>query len=110
MTIMIKQLGSDLVRILSLAVVTPNERPDSKWIRIYCPLGMADLFRAYVDGRGEVHVDCGHGDTLHIDESLILPIGMKIWRETELCVPCDVQGTLEKRYGSDWKVPKYMDK
>lgn len=31
----------------SLPVVTPNDQPQSAWLRVYCPLGMADLFGAY---------------------------------------------------------------
>jgi hypothetical protein len=29
------------------AVVTPEGAPQSSWIRVYCPLGMADLFGAH---------------------------------------------------------------
>lgn len=29
------------------AVVTPVDAPGSSWLRVYCPLGMADLFGAH---------------------------------------------------------------
>ena len=28
----------------------PEGQPQSSWIRVYCPLGMADLFGAYSSG------------------------------------------------------------
>lgn len=31
-------------------------------------------------GGGQVYVDCGHGDTMHIDRRLVLPCGRKEWR------------------------------
>lgn len=36
-------------RLPLAAVVTPTETPDTHWIRVYCPLGMADLFGAYLE-------------------------------------------------------------
>jgi hypothetical protein len=29
------------------AVVTPTENMNTRWVRVYCPLGMADLFGAF---------------------------------------------------------------
>lgn len=31
-------------------------------------------------GGSQVFVDCGHGDTMHIDKPLVLPSGCKSWR------------------------------
>eukprot|EP00887_Chlorella_sp_A99_P005119 scaffold25.g5119.t1 len=93
------------------AVVTPEGRPQSTWIRIYWPLGMADLFGAYQKpGSDEVEVDCGHDDTMHIVADLVLPTRVKRWRGALLNVPADVEGTLERRYGKGWRTPAYMDK
>jgi hypothetical protein len=33
--------------LLCIAVIIPKETPQTRWIRVYCPLGMADLFGAY---------------------------------------------------------------
>lgn len=99
----------------SVKVVIPKDNPDSKWLRVYCPLGMADLFGAYhddSDGKFQdiVKVDCGHGDHMHILKDLVLPTGTMGWKHHELSVPANIEGTLEHRYGKNWRVPSYMDK
>ncbi|KAL4427794.1 hypothetical protein ABPG75_001883 [Micractinium tetrahymenae] len=107
---LLEGLRSRLPPKYSLKVVTPQEEPQSSWIRVYCPLGMADLFGAYDDGSDKIFVDCGHGDTMHIDRGLVLPCGRKDWRGHKLSVPADLEGTLEKRYGPTWRTPVYMEK
>ncbi|PSC75064.1 hypothetical protein C2E20_1924 [Micractinium conductrix] len=94
----------------SLRVVTPNDQPQSAWLRVYCPLGMADLFGAYDAGHDEIYVDCGHGDTMHIDRHLILPAGRMEWRGRTLRTPANKEGTLAVRYGPTWRTPAYMEK
>ncbi|KAL4449435.1 hypothetical protein ABPG77_007079 [Micractinium sp. CCAP 211/92] len=107
---LLEGLRSRLPTKYSLKVVTPQCKPESSWIRVYCPLGMADLFGAYDDGGGQVYVDCGHGDTMHIDRGLVLPCGRKDWRGHVLSVPANLEGTLAKRYGPTWRTPAYLDK
>lgn len=104
---------SKLGKKYAVRIVTPIDKPESQWIRIYCPLGMCDLFGAYTSDVGceDIRVDCGHGDTMHIPRSLILPLtNTLIWRGTKISVPGDLEGTLRHRYGEDYMVPKYAEK
>lgn len=133
-------------------VVTPSkESSGSSWVRVYCPLGMADLFSAYStsqnkgnspvsapedkensledakpgngpktgevleessNGKEErmVFIDCGHGETMNIPRDFVVPPGSKQCRGRKIRLPHIVDKTLECRYGSEWMVPKYMDK
>lgn len=94
----------------SVRLVYPSENPESRFIRVYCPLGMADVFGAEDRGNGRVLVDCGHGDCCSIPTDLVLPTGRVEWRGVVIQVPGNVPGALECRYGPTWRVPRYMDK
>ena len=58
----------------------------------------------------KIHVYCGHGSSMHIDEKLVLPPGRLEWRGAAVPAPADVEATLARRYGATWHVPAYMDK
>ncbi|GAB4821073.1 hypothetical protein N2152v2_008119 [Parachlorella kessleri] len=101
-----KQLGQKY----SVKVVTPSESPSTQFVRVYCPLGMADIFGACERGGEHLHIDFGHGDSGDIRRKLVLPPRKHIFRGQEVCVPADVEGTLRARYGPTWRTPRYMDK
>lgn len=88
--------------------VVPSDDPTTRFIRVYCPLGMADVFGATPAGDSRVLVDCGHGSCTEIDRAAVLPTGVMTWRGSKLSVPGDVPAALEQRYGPDWHVPRYM--
>ncbi|PRW20648.1 phosphate ABC transporter permease isoform A [Chlorella sorokiniana] len=94
----------------SMRIVVPSDDPDTSFIRVYCPLGMADVFGATPAGDSRVLVDCGHGSCTEIDRAAVLPTGVMTWRGSKLSVPGNVPAALEQRYGPDWRVPRYMDK
>jgi hypothetical protein len=100
-------------------IVTPEAHPESSWVRVYCPLGMIDLFTArsgHEDETGEdaadriVKVSCGHEDTQHIPESFVLPPGRKHWKGHTISVPANIEETLRHRYGDSWQEPRYQEK
>lgn len=88
--------------------MVPSDDPNTCFIRVYCPLGMADVFGATPAGDSRVLVDCGHGSCTEIDCAAVLPTGVMMWRGSKLSVPGDVPAALEQRYGPDWRVPRYM--
>lgn len=94
----------------AVRVVVPSESPDSRFIRVYCPLGMADVFGAEERGNGRILVDCGHGDCCSVPADVVMPTASVEWRGCEIAVPGNVPGMLECRYGPTWTVPRYMDK
>jgi hypothetical protein len=57
-----------------------------------------------------VFIDYGHGVTINISRDFVVPPGSKQWRGSKIRVPHLVEKVLEWRYGSEWMVPKYMDK
>lgn len=89
---------------------TPSEAPDINFIRVYCALGFADIFGAVELSNGRVLVDCGHGETTSIAKDLVVPTQEIEWRNTKISVPRNLEGALEARYGTTWRVPRYMDK
>lgn len=93
-----------------IKVVSPSECPSIRWVRVYCPLGMADLFGAFDRGGEKIEVDFGHGDYADIHRDLVLPPRSAHFRGIEVRVPRDVESTLVQRYGLDWRTPRYMDK
>lgn len=97
----------------SARIVVPSDDPTTCFIRVYCPLGMADVFGATpVAGaaKGErLLVDCGHGACTEITRASVLPTGLLSWQGAKISVPGDIPAVLEERYG-DWQTPKYMDK
>ncbi|KAL4433766.1 hypothetical protein ABPG75_000207 [Micractinium tetrahymenae] len=97
----------------SMRIVVPSDDPSTRFIRVYCPLGMADVFGATPAAGGKdgerLLVDCGHGACTEITRSSVLPTGLMSWRGAKIAVPGDIPAVLEERYG-DWQTPKYMDK
>lgn len=94
----------------SVVLVSPSDDPSVTFGRVYCALGIADLFGAHPIDENRLLVDCGHGDCTAILTSLVFPLKTIHWRGVNLSVPGNVDGTLEHRYGQDWKTPRYMDK
>lgn len=41
----------------TMRIVVPSDDPDTRFIRVYCPLGMADVFGATAAGEGRLLVD-----------------------------------------------------
>lgn len=97
----------------TVRIVVPSDDPSTRFIRVYCPLGMADVFGATpVAGAAEgkrLLVDCGHGACTEITSASVLPTGLMTWQGSKISVPGDIPAVLEERYG-DWQTPKYMDK
>ena len=108
----------DLQRHLSVALPQYSVRleypsdadGDTVFLRVYCMLGFADIFGAAEIGNGRLLVDCGHGDSTAIATDLIVPTTTIEWKGTKVNVPRDLEGALHARYGSTWRIPRYMDK
>jgi len=102
----------------SVAIVVPSEDPTTKFMRVYCMLGMADIFGAFPIGdsnsggvgNSKILVDCGHGDCTAVQSDIVLPPTTMQWKGREISVPSNLPAMLESRYGLDWKTPRYMDK
>lgn len=95
----------------SMARLVPSEDPSATFLRLYCPLGMADVFGARDVGGGRVLVDCGHGsDAMAVRADSVFPVGRLSWRGRAIPVPGDVEAMLAQRYGPTWRQPRYLDK
>lgn len=106
---LLEGLRRHLPRKYAPKVIT-NQDTKTSWIRVYCPLGMADLFGAFDNGSKKIHIEFGHEDVHDVERDLIVPTGRETFRGQSIRVPHNVEGVLAFRYGPTWRTPLYMDK
>ena len=100
-------LPQDAVRVL-----TPSEDATVRFVRVYTPLGFADVYGARFSTCGaRVVVELGHDDeATALPAAAVLPLRRIAFRGAAIPAPRDVEAVLAARYGSDWRTPRYMDK
>lgn len=94
--------------------VAPSEDRSIRWIRVLHGIGVMDLYGGYDTTHGAtpgvISIPQGHGDLCDIPSQLVFPLGSMKFKGVGVSTPGDVHGALRYRYGSDYMVPKYMDK
>jgi hypothetical protein len=93
-------------------VLMPSEDATLRFVRVYTPMGFADIFGARVSACGaRVVVELGHDDeAAALPAAAVLPPRRLAFRGAAVPAPRDVEAALAARYGGDWRTPRYMDK
>jgi len=90
--------------------VRPSEDPSVMWLRVYCPLGMMDIYGAHDRGSGNVEIEIGRERLLDLPKSMVLPTRDITFKGVKVPVPGSTTQVLKTRYGETWMIPRYMDK
>jgi len=68
-----EQLSARLGHKYRVGVVRPSEDPSVMWLRVYCPLGMMDIYGAHDRGTGDVEIEIGRQRLLDLPKAMVLP-------------------------------------
>ena len=114
-----RHLPNGKYRIEAITRPAPFE---SVWTRVCCPFAMAYVVSGtilYDVNRNKqiIRVDHGHKKKKNrrvrqledVDRNCVLPVRLIEWEGIRISVPNNIEAVLQKRYGRNWRIPRYMD-
>mmetsp|Transcript_29399 Transcript_29399/g.52561 ORF Transcript_29399/g.52561 Transcript_29399/m.52561 type:complete len:317 (-) Transcript_29399:450-1400(-) len=102
-----EKLTARLGKKYKVGAVRPSEDPSVMWLRVYCPLGMMDIYGAHDRGSGNVEIEIGRERLLDLPKSMVLPTRDITFKGVKVPVPGSTTQVLKTRYGETWMIPRY---